>query len=256
MVIVQGKRDVRPSRSFGEIAVMAGALCCASWASSAQEVAPPRLPGIYVLRGDSVGSGVSGDGAFVVGHLAGPGGGGVAQRWSTGGLMPGETGENLGAGLFSMASAANADGSVVVGRTYTPTATVAFRWTGTTGVVELGSLRKLPGDTQARGVSGDGSIVVGESLNNEGVTEAFRWTPEGGMVGLGVLPGHYGSSANAITPDGRVIAGDADSPVMASRPRGHGARILSFRALKGDRRVSSGGGSDDSMSGRFGYNTR
>jgi probable HAF family extracellular repeat protein len=76
------------------------------------------------------------------------------------------------------------------------------------------SLGDLPGGTffsQAGGVSGDGSIVVGISSSQpSGFGEAFRWTLATGMVGLGDLPGPFvGSQATAISLDGSVIVGRA-----------------------------------------------
>ena len=59
-------------------------------------------------------------------------------------------------------------------------------------------LGDLPGGivgSVSRGVSGDGSTVVGASASASG-REAYRWTQAGGMVGLGDLPGgSFGSEA-------------------------------------------------------------
>jgi len=50
----------------------------------------------------------------------------------------------------------------------------------------------------ARGVSADGSVVVGESgISNSNEIEAFRWTQEEGMVGLGFLAGSNSKYTNA-----------------------------------------------------------
>lgn len=56
---------------------------------------------------------------------------------------------------------------------------------------ELLGLGDLPGGavfSTSVDVSGDGSVVVGNSSSANG-TEAFRWTQAGGMVGLGDLAG-------------------------------------------------------------------
>jgi probable HAF family extracellular repeat protein len=59
----------------------------------------------------------------------------------------------------------------------------------------------------ARGVSADGSVVVGESRNGE-TSEAFRWTQSEGMVGLGFLAGsNVYSSASGVSADGSIIVG-------------------------------------------------
>src|SRR5262249_51771000 len=66
------------------------------------------------------------------------------------------------------------------------------------------SLGTLPGTqySQAYGVSGDGSVVVGESG-----LDAFRWTETNGMEALPLLPGANGASAYCVSRDGSVIAG-------------------------------------------------
>ncbi len=60
----------------------------------------------------------------------------------------------------------------------------------------------------AKGVSADGSVVVGDSSGVNG-TEAFRWTQTGGMIGLGAFPGGviFQSRANGVSADGSVIVG-------------------------------------------------
>jgi probable HAF family extracellular repeat protein len=107
----------------------------------------------------------------------------------------------LGGGV---AYGVSADGSVVVGQSGGG-GFQAFRWTQATGVVGLGSL--LIGDSSsASGASADGSVVVGKSGD-----EAFRWTQGTGMVGLGYLPGVNGffgfSEANGVSADGSVVVG-------------------------------------------------
>ena len=83
-------------------------------------------------------------------------------------------------------------------------------------------LGDLPGgffDGEAFGVSGDGSVVVGQSNASGGLVEAFRWTSSGGMERLwdvllarGVDPAASGwtrlSSANGVSLDGNTIVGD------------------------------------------------
>jgi cysteine-rich repeat protein/probable HAF family extracellular repeat protein len=59
----------------------------------------------------------------------------------------------------------------------------------------------------ARGVSADGSVIVGTSSSASG-SEAFRWTAAGGMEGLGDLEGGlFSSGAWAMSADGSVIVG-------------------------------------------------
>jgi probable HAF family extracellular repeat protein len=77
-------------------------------------------------------------------------------------------------------------------------------------MVNLGA---LPGSilSIAYGVNGDGSVVVGYSLNgNSGRQHAFRWTEATGtMSDLGVLNNGSSSVAHAVSADGSVIVGDA-----------------------------------------------
>jgi len=78
----------------------------------------------------------------------------------------------------------------------------AFRWTPAVGMHGLGSLPDRTGPGQARGISSDGDVIVGQFD-----FEAFRWTAAGGMVGLGFLPGHTTSVANDASRDGNRIVG-------------------------------------------------
>ena len=80
----------------------------------------------------------------------------------------------------------------------------------------------LPGGdfrSNAWGVSGDGSVVVGDSVSDLnpsfGLEEAFRWTEADGMIGLGTLTGEGSSKAHAISANGLVIVGigrDSNEP--------------------------------------------
>lgn len=64
----------------------------------------------------------------------------------------------------------------------------------------------------AEGVSDDGQVVVGYSLNARGgdrddrTMRAFRWTPAGGTQDLGTL-GRERTWAHAVSGDGRVVVG-------------------------------------------------
>ena len=112
---------------------------------------------------------------------------------------------------YSYASGASGDGTVVVGASYTDAAghSEAFRWQGGT-MTGLGFLD--PGNpgrfSDARAVSGDGTTVVGASLNTDGHDEAFRWK-DGTMTGLGFLdPGNPFSSAYGVSYDGSTVVGE------------------------------------------------
>lgn len=142
---------------------------------------------------DSVANAVSADGSVVVGQS----GLNAFRRTAATGMV-----DIGGDGATDVA----ADGSVVVG--YTGLAVEAFRWTEETGIIGLG----IPSgwiESVARGVSADGSVVVGAGTHRPGpvLGEAFRWTATGGMTGLGLLPGDLGSDAYDVSADGSVVVG-------------------------------------------------
>jgi probable HAF family extracellular repeat protein len=87
----------------------------------------------------------------------------------------------------------------------------AFRWTQATGMVGLGDLPGGSFQSDARGVSADGSVVVGYGNSGTGF-QAFRWTQATGMVGLGYLPGgSFSSAADGVSADGSVVVGYGNS---------------------------------------------
>jgi probable HAF family extracellular repeat protein len=78
-------------------------------------------------------------------------------------------------------------------------------------MVGLGDISGGGFNSQAYGVSADGSVVVGQGASASG-TEAFRWTSGGGMVGLGDLAGGaFDSLALAVSDDGSVAIGQGAS---------------------------------------------
>ena len=156
--------------------------------------------------------GVSLDGSVTVG-----GDGSSAVRWLADGSR--QVVGNLVPGWYSIASACSADGNVVVGggNTGDQYGNRAFRWTATSGMIDLGVLGT--GWTYASGVSADGSVVVGESAGR-----AFVWSARTGIVDLqwalsqsGVdLQGLSLGRALGISADGRSIVGGAGSAWMIS----------------------------------------
>jgi probable HAF family extracellular repeat protein len=173
------------------------------------------------LFGPVIAYGISANGSVVVGESNSPTGF-QAFRWT---LPTGIVG--LGAfpnpeGQLSIARACSADGSVIVGSSLLPDSLnedgSPFRWTQATGLVFLGSLGGSSGGV-ARGVSSDGSVVVGYSSNVSFAPEAFRWTSSG-MVGLGDLPGGaFNSQAAGVSGDGSTavgLASTAPSPYNTS----------------------------------------
>jgi probable HAF family extracellular repeat protein len=202
------------------------------------------LPGGTFSSGASA---VSADGSVVVGQSSSASGS-QAFRWTSAGGMVGLG--DLPGGIFSSAArGVSDDGLVVVGEGTSPNLE-AFRWTAGSGMVGLGRLPgtfdgrafgvsgdgsvvvgqsgrgafrwtagggmvSLPGapvDSIANAVSSDGSVVVGQALFSSGNIEAFRWTSSGGMVSLGDLPGGSSESgANGVSADGSVVVGQASS---------------------------------------------
>lgn len=114
----------------------------------------------------------------------------------------------------SFGFATSADGSVAVGHSGNVSGE-AFRWTAAGGMIGMGVLPEFL-LTIARGVSDDGSVVVGFAPTVTG-TEAFRWTSDGGYVKLGQLPGWGGgqggipgepeSIALGVSGNGAVVVG-------------------------------------------------
>jgi probable HAF family extracellular repeat protein len=111
--------------------------------------------------------------------------------------------------------ALSADGKTVVGTIYdSSNGDTAFSWTAAGGYVYLGKLNNSS-DSDAVGVSADGSAIAGTSGS-----EAFYWK-QGQMTGLGDLSGGFISSAAAISADGSTIVGTADTMVGGSLSRSH-----------------------------------
>jgi len=119
------------------------------------------------------------------------------------------------------------NGSVIVGRVHIGSNTKAFRWTAGGGFQQIPDLAGMSSfnASEARGVSADGSIVVGEA--EVSFPEAFRWTAESGTVGLGLLPGGTYSSAFAISADGSTIVG------RGNQNTGSGFQQYGFRWTQG-----------------------
>jgi probable HAF family extracellular repeat protein len=182
------------------------------------------LPGGEFL---SAAYGVSEDGTYVVGRgTTEPAPeeyealGYRAFLWSQSGGMV-NLGDLPGGDVYSSAHGVSRDGTVVVGEgrspigPESPTGTEAFRWTEQGGMVGIGD---LPGGyfaSEARGLSADGSVVVGWGYSDVGAPEAFYWTEAEGLVGIGDLPPDDSmgdSMAYSISSDGTVVAGTGHSP--------------------------------------------
>src|SRR5262249_30000326 len=91
--------------------------------------------------------------------------------------------------------------------------------------------------SQARGISLDGSTIVGQAISSSGI-EAFVWTALTGMVGLGDLPGGEALSyARAASGDGSVVVGSAS--VAAVSPFAPTERASVWDAANGMRALDA-----------------
>ncbi len=99
----------------------------------------------------------------------------------------------------------------------------AIKWTLSGGTIDLGTLpgnpprapgasQDLPPTSQAFGISGDASVIVGLSTSAASIQTAFRWTAaDGTMRDLGALNGAGGRSvAFAANGDGSVVVGQSE----------------------------------------------
>ncbi len=164
--------------------------------------------------GGAVPTDISGDGKVIVAYLNN------AQMWrqETGwvplGQLPNES--------FGLATAVADRANVVVGVSYGGTTTVAraWRWTPTSGMVDLIGFGGSPRQSEAWDVSADGAIVVGNSgqLNQ---TQASIWAQHLGMLPLQEwlianhvtgLTGWQLTTATGVSADGRSIVGQGTNP--------------------------------------------
>ncbi|MFN0132934.1 MAG: GC-type dockerin domain-anchored protein [Phycisphaerales bacterium] len=174
------------------VAISCGMSACAAFAQ-------PGLIGV----GGSRAWGVSADSTTIVGESSGPPY--RPYRWSAAtGLVVLSTGNSSGD-----AYRCSSDGSVVVGQW----SGKPFRWTQTMGLVTLPPPPPaVSGPGIAYDVSGDGSVVVG-SHGNASNERPFVWTEATGTQVL-PTPGFSGGWIQAISGDGRVIAGFGTSTTL------------------------------------------
>lgn len=177
------------------------------WTASTGMVSIGLLPGAPY---NGYATDVSADGSLVVGTSSATNSFTEAFRWTAAdgmvslGLLAGDS--------FSAAFGVSGDGTVVVGHSGREVApgvdtTEAIRWSQGDGVQGLGDLPGGATSSAARGISADGSVVVGWGSTEDG-TAPFRWTVAGGMQSLGTLPGnHLHGQATDASADGSVIVG-------------------------------------------------
>ena len=180
-------------------AVVVTLTCLASNAASLQGLGD--LPG---GTASSFAHEVSGDGTTVVG-MSDDGTGPMAYRWTAATGMvalggPAPTPRPINATGVSF------DGSVIVGGLGDG---AGYRWTAATGLVPIPGVFGMPW-SPARGISADGTVVVGDTAHSSGVGpgDAYRWTATGGTQQLpDVAFGDGTTFANDASADGSVIVG-------------------------------------------------
>lgn len=153
---------------------------------------------------------VSPDGSMVAGVGSNPSGWTTFLWTESGGLMDLNRGSSI-----DTPHAISGDGSTIVGGIGNSTPR-AFRWTAEEGFVELATRATLGSlNSQARAVSFDGGLIVGDTVWGE---NGFIWSPASSMRDfLEVLTGEYQLAAQltgwqtlnpfAMSLDGRFITG-------------------------------------------------
>jgi probable HAF family extracellular repeat protein len=174
-------------------------LCCAGLAQGQAVLMPlQNLPG----TNESQASGISADGSFVIGQLNPIRAASAGVMWSAGG-GPSDLGTVSGLpqqGISYWPEGVNSDGTVVVGIAGNGVALIehAFIWRLGQGMCDLNIGQNDSSLVEARGVSGDGEIVVGVDYDRG----AFRWTRDSFEI-------LWTGTATAISADGQVIVGTA-----------------------------------------------
>ncbi len=120
--------------------------------------------------------------------------------------------ESLGTlpgGLDSTAFAISRDGNWVVGSSSTAVDSGGYRWGAGVGMLQIA---RPPGISSVgpRGVSANGGVITGAVFLEGAGSRAFRWT-EAGLMTLGSFAADRGSSGSAISDDGMVVVGQADT---------------------------------------------
>jgi probable HAF family extracellular repeat protein len=194
------------SRSYRHLhfrsgSALAAAAVAAAWTASASAQSIVNLGALQPAHQFAQATGVSADGTAVVGMSG-------AQffdqtrsfRWVGGTLT--DVGATPDADNVIGASI-SADGAWVAGSCYGGPRAVAFRWSQAGGMEDLGTLPGSQFGSEAYGISGDGSVVVGAA----NADRAFRWTAAAGMQDLGTLSGGTYAWGFAVSSNAQVITG-------------------------------------------------
>ena len=153
-------------------------------------------------------TGVSANGSVIVGGVKDTNGNYHAYRWTKAGGV-----QDLGTmgGRSATASAVSINGSVIVGsytnddpKNFVDAKFHVYRWTQVGGVQDIGTMGGI--SAQARGVSANGSVIVGWFKDTNGNIHAYRWTEANGVKDLGTMGGKS-AYANGVSADGTIIIG-------------------------------------------------
>lgn len=183
-------------------------LVCAEVLNAAEFFALDRLQGEERKRI----TGISADGSVIVGYSVG-GDDVEAWRWTAAtGIVP--LGEELrNADTKTEVYSVSADGWTVFGKRETSSGAQLFRWTEQGGFGDFVDV-VLPADgvnCSQRGISADGSVVVGQTGTWPFTSVACFQAADGRFVSLGVREGFDSSYAIDVSADGSIIAGRSDT---------------------------------------------
>jgi len=143
----------------------------------------------------------------------------VSASFSTTGSFQG-LGDLADGSVWSIAYDISADGSTVVGDSYSASGREAFRWTQGSGLYGLGLIPVENAYSSASSVSGDGGYVTGDIRTQNYAGEAFLWSEPNGFLFLGALveplDSHW-SEATGVSDDGSIVVGTSltDDPTPA-----------------------------------------
>ncbi len=156
-------------------------------------------------EGMSNAQGVSSDGRYIVGYVM-PENSSLMQGvlWTDASKLTYLT--PLAPGADYYANGISADGSIVVGTASDQHNNEhAVYWDRAANTIhDLGSLNHSSSQfSNAIAANHDGSVIVGSSTNDAGITQGFRWTAKTGIVELPSLSGT--SQAKGISDTGRII---------------------------------------------------
>ncbi len=208
--------------------------------------------GGFVGAVDTVGNAASADGSVIIGNLSlpnevysFPSNGAFVWTADTGIVqLPSLDGTPQTSQTFyaDHPHGVSGDGGVIVGSSYSESVSGGDGFAKTTvwrrdgdGVYVAEELYNgesgfLDNTGTARGVSGDGTVIVGYARDEEGVNEAFRWTAETGMVSLGSLGDEIGKNFASIafqsSVDGNVVIGYGDRLETGSNPNGKNPKTV------------------------------